>query len=60
MVKSLTHLLKLMILEKSGMSGNYKDGKVDGSYTFWYKNGQKSYEENYKDGLRDGKFNGMV
>ena len=28
--------------------GNYKNGKVDGSYTFWYKNGQKSHEKTTK------------
>ena len=26
--------------------GNFKNGRVDGIYTFWYENGQKSYEEN--------------
>ena len=28
----------------------YKDGKKDGLYTVWYKNGQKKEEETYKDG----------
>ncbi len=31
--------------------GNYKEGKIDGSFTFYYKNRQKSYEENYKGGI---------
>ena len=32
----------------------YKDGKYDGLWTFWYKNGQKKIEETYKDGKQDG------
>ena len=38
--------------------GNYKNGKVDASFTFWYENGQKNYEENYKDGIKIGSWNG--
>ena len=33
---------------------NYKDGKLDGLWVFWYKNGQKEMEQNYKDGKKDG------
>tara|TARA_Y100000589_G_C26990717_1_gene562500 strand:- start:39 stop:545 length:507 start_codon:yes stop_codon:yes gene_type:complete len=32
----------------------YKDGKLDGLWTGWWKNGQKRFERNYKDGKRDG------
>ena len=38
--------------------GVIKNGKLDGTYTFWYRNGQISYQENYKNGLRHGKFTG--
>jgi len=31
-----------------------KDGKMDGLYVVWRKNGKKKYEENYKDGERHG------
>ena len=33
---------------------NWKEGKMHGLYTNWYKNGQKKEEGNYKDGKRDG------
>jgi len=33
---------------------HYKDGKIDGKWTFWYVNGQIKWEENYKDGKKDG------
>ena len=26
---------------KKGLDGNYKDGKYDGKWTYWYENGQK-------------------
>jgi|TARA_B100000953_G_C17806270_1_gene353800 antitoxin component YwqK of YwqJK toxin-antitoxin module len=26
---------------KKGLDGNYKDGKHDGKWTYWYENGQK-------------------
>ena len=29
---------------------HYKDGKLDGKSTFWYKNGRKDEESYYKDG----------
>ena len=56
--QNLNSVLKTYDTGEKWYEGSFKDGKVDGSYTFWYKNGQKSYEENYKDGLRDGKFTG--
>ena len=34
---------------------NYKDGKEDGKWTWWYKNGKIKGESNYKDGKLDGK-----
>jgi hypothetical protein len=30
--------------------GNFKDGKQDGLFTAWHKNGQKAGEANFKDG----------
>ena len=35
---------------------SYKDGKKDGKWTKWYKDGEKKYEKNYKDGNKDGKW----
>ena len=32
----------------------FKDGKLDGLYFEWYKNGQKWMEKNYKDGEQIG------
>ena len=32
----------------------YKDGKLDGLSTGWWKNGQKEFERNYKDGKMVG------
>ena len=29
---------------------HYKDGKKEGLWKKWYKNGQLQYEKNYKDG----------
>ena len=46
--------------------GNYKDGKLDGKWTWWNKKGQKVKQKNYKNGKLDGKliewfqFNGEV
>ncbi len=37
------------------MEISYKDGKIDGRRTHWYKNGQKMAEGSYKDGKPDGK-----
>lgn len=33
---------------------NWKEGKMHGLYTNWYKNGHKKEEGNYMDGKRDG------
>jgi len=33
---------------------NYKNGVLDGLYTKWYENGQKSLEANFKNGKLDG------
>lgn len=37
-----------------GDIGRYVNGKLDGLYRRWHKNGQLQYEENYKNGKRDG------
>jgi len=34
---------------------SYKDGKIDGTRTQWYKNGQKQQECNFKDDKEEGK-----
>ena len=34
--------------------GTYKDGELDGLFTYWYENGQMREEETYKDGELDG------
>jgi antitoxin component YwqK of YwqJK toxin-antitoxin module len=34
--------------------GKMKDGKKEGKWMVWYKNGQKEEEGTYKDGKRDG------
>ena len=39
---------------QKSMEGNYKDGKEDGLWVWWYKNGQKSMEGNYKNGKAVG------
>ena len=46
--------------------GSYKDGKLDGLWTNWYENGQKSSEITYKNGkqyiirtYKDGKREGF-
>jgi len=33
---------------------NYKKGKRDGLYTWWYENGNKRAESNYKSGKKEG------
>ena len=33
----------------------YKDGKLNGKFTYWYENGQKMFEVNFIDGKYDGK-----
>ena len=34
--------------------GMVTNGKINGKWTSWYKNGQKYREEHYKDGIPDG------
>ena len=36
------------------IEGTFKDGKEDGLYTWWYRNGQKKFERTFKDGKEDG------
>ena len=38
------------------VEGNYKDGKLDGKWTWWHENGQKWSEINFKEGKPDGKW----
>jgi len=33
--------------------GNYKNGKRDGEWTYWYENEQKQWEGTFKDGELD-------
>ena len=33
---------------------NYKDGKLDGKWSWWYDNGRLNVEKNYKNGKLDG------
>ena len=46
--------------------GNYKNGKLNGKWTWWNKNAQKVRLKNYKNGKLDGKliewfqFNGQI
>ena len=51
---------------KKEFEGSYKDGKLDGLWTNWYENGQKSSEITYKNGkqyiirtYKDGKREGF-
>ena len=39
-------------LKKS--KGSYRNGKLDGQYSLWYKSGKKWFQKNYKDGKLDG------
>jgi len=32
----------------------YKDGMLNGKWTYWYENGQKKFERNMKDNRRNG------
>ena len=41
---------------KSQLEGSYKDGKRDGLWTEWFRDGQKWEEGTYKDGKIDGLF----
>ena len=42
--QKLTQVVKTYQNGEKRSEGNYKDGKVDGLYRFWYENGQKSIE----------------
>jgi len=42
---------------KKEFEGSYKDGKKDGLWTDYYKNGQKRSVKTYKDGRKDGLYN---
>ena len=37
-----------------GMTGELKDGKFVGLWTWWYEDGAKKRQTNYKDGVKDG------
>ena len=37
------------------IEGEYREGKREGKWTYWYNNGNKWSEAVYKAGLRDGK-----
>ena len=41
--------------QKKFIEGNLKDGKQDGKWTGWYRNGQIRSERDFKDGNIDGK-----
>ena len=50
-------LIKSISVYENGQKqdeGTYKDGKMDGLYTWWYENGQKKLEGNYRNG--DGSY----
>jgi len=56
MKKLLILLFSILIAFNSyGESeGNIKDGKRDGTWTWWHENGQIQQEGNYKDDKKDG------
>ena len=33
---------------------HWKNGKLDGLETFWYKNGKKGYTKHFKNGIENG------
>ena len=39
---------------KAKALGHCRDGKADGPFVAWHKNGQKEEEVNYKDGQKEG------
>ena len=45
---------QIMKTENVEVFENYVNGKKEGLYLEWYKNGQKKKETNYKDGILDG------
>ena len=40
---------------KKEMEGHYKNGKKQGTWTFWIENGKRQSENNFNNDLRDGK-----
>jgi len=53
---------KILVSEKSfypdsklQLEGSYKNDKRNGTWTFYYQNGNKWSEAEYKDGVNDGK-----
>ena len=50
--QKFTSFVKTYDTGEKWYEGNYKDGKVDGSYTFWYKNGEKFNPEKAKEELQ--------
>lgn len=55
---SLTISAQVFLYEDSDFKCSYqaKDGQLQGSYTSWYKNGNKKSEGNILNGYRDGKW----
>ena len=47
------HLLEKLRSRKIG-TGNYKNGKREGSWIGYYDNGQLMYKGNWKNGKREG------
>ncbi len=39
-----------------GLKGQYKNGKKDGEWLYWYSNGQKKMIINYKEGIKEGQW----
>ena len=35
---------------------NYKEGKKEGEYSWYYENGQLNWKMNFKDGKREGAY----
>ena len=42
---------------KDKIESHYKNGKKDGLWIHWYKNGQKKNEGNFKNDIKDGLWN---
>jgi len=51
-----SHRVKGVEIVQTKSERNYKEGKKDGNWTEWYKNGQLKIEKNYKNDKFDGKF----
>ena len=37
------------------MEGHFKNGRKEGTWTFWFENGKRQSENNFRNDLRDGK-----